>query len=229
MPIFGHKESPIAKTSPGDMQDIEDLINHRWDDEEIKDFRLDEAIQKHPLAKKPLNSRSKLAYKYLLSDLKPTTKYLLPGQFVVFSYNEPKNKEDLEYYDATPATLFFGITRTASGNIREVGFNLHYLPPYARMKVLNRVYEVFRQYYSKYFNDPGHKPNQFIDYHKLKGMLRHIGLGFSLRMYVPSLRGRSYVVPTRLLSTMYYTEGHFNGATLVQIKRWWRLTKRQYS
>ena len=131
---------PIAKFTLGNNSGIEDLVNHRWEKEEIKNFKLNEAIENHPLANKPTNARSKLAYKYLLSELKPTSKYLLPGQFVVFSYNEPKTKEDLEYYDATPATLFFGITRTASGNIREVGFNLHYFPPYARMKIMNLVY-----------------------------------------------------------------------------------------
>ena len=223
MPINSNK--PITKFTQGNQSDIEDLVNHVWEKEEIKNFRLDEAIESHPLANKPTNTRSKLAYKYLLSKLKPTSKYLLPGQFVVFSYNEPKTKEDLEYYDATPATLFFGITRTASGNIREVGFNMHYFPPYARMKIMNLVYEVYKQYYNKFFNEPGHKPNRFISYKQLKAMLRRSGLGFGIRMYVPSLRGRSYVIPTRLLSTTFFTEGHFNGATLTQIRRYWRSNK----
>lgn len=216
---------PITKFTQGDQSDIEDLVNHIWEKEEIKNFRLNEAIESHPLANKPTNTRSKLAYKYLLSELKPTSKYLLPGQFVVFSYNEPKTKEDLEYYDATPATLFFGITRTASGNIREVGFNMHYFPPYARMKIMNLVYEVYKQYYNKFFNKPGHNPNRFISYKHLKAMLRRLGLGFGVRMYVPSLRGRSYVIPTRLLSTTFFTEGHFNGATLTQIRKYWRSNK----
>ena len=223
MPIVSNKKIP--NFTQGSQSDIEDLINHIWEKEEIKNFRLDEAIENHPLANKPTNTRSKLAYKYLLSELKPTSKYLLPGQFVVFSYNEPKTKEDLEYYDATPATLFFGITRTSSGNIREVGFNIHYFPPYARIKIMNLVYEVYKQYYNKFFNDAGHKPNRFISFNHLKSMLRRSGLGFGVRMYVPSLRGKSYVIPTRLLSTTFFTEGHFNGATLSQIRRYWRLNK----
>ena len=217
-----NSNKPIAKFTPGNNSDIEDLVNHRWEKEEIKNFKLNEAIENHPLVNKPTNARSKLAYKYLLSELKPTSKYLLPGQFVVFSYNEPKTKEDLEYYDATPATLFFGITRTASGNIREVGFNLHYFPPYSRMKIMNLVYEVYKQYYNKFFNEADNKPNRFISYKQLKAMLKSSGLGFGIRMYVPSLRGRSYVIPTRLLSTAFFTEGHFNGATLSQIRRYWR-------
>ena len=90
---------------------------------------------------------------------------------------------------------------------------------------MNLVYEVFKQYYNKFFNEPGHNPNRFISYNQLKAMLRHSGLGFGVRMYVPSLRGRSYVIPTRLLSTLFYTEGHFNGATLTQIRNWWRKNK----
>lgn len=223
MPINFNR--PLPKFTQGDQTDIEDLINHSWEKEEIKNFKLDEAIENHPLNYKPTSTRSKLAYKYLLSELKPTSKYLLPGQFVVFSYDEPKTKEDLEYYDATPATLFFGITRTASGNIREVGFNLHYYPPYARMKIMNTIYEVYKQYYNSCFNDAVHKPNRFISYNQLKGMLRRVGLGFGIRMYVPSLRRQSYVIPTRLLSTTFFTEGHFNGATLTQIRRYWRSSK----
>ena len=53
----------------------------------------------------------------------------------MFYYNEPKFKEELEYYDKTPLTLFCGITRTKDNTIREVGFNLHYFPPYTRARI----------------------------------------------------------------------------------------------
>ena len=47
-------------------------------------------------------------------------------------------------------------------------------------------------------------------------------IGFGIKMYVPVLRGRSYVIPTRLLPTAFYTEGHFSKATLQQIFKFWR-------
>ena len=99
-----------------------------YDAESIENFRMDEAIQDHPLSRRPTNMRSKLAYSEIMKLIKPTTKYLLPGQIVVFGYSEPKFRESLDYYDKTPFVIFLGITRTNDGNIREVGLNLHYYP-----------------------------------------------------------------------------------------------------
>lgn len=196
---------------------------HVYTPEEIKQFKLDEAINLHPLSHRPTNIRSKLAYKEILNGLKPTTKYLLPGQFVVFEYLEPKYKEELEYYDRTPFVLFFGITRTNEGNIREIGLNLHYYPPHTRARILRTTYEVFKPYFSKYFNDPTHKPNAVISWNSLKHLMKvNDKIGFGVKMYIPTLRGKSFVVPPRLLATAFYTEGHFSKATLQQIFAFWR-------
>jgi hypothetical protein len=47
-------------------------------------------------------------------------------------------------------------------------------------------------------------------------------IAFDIKMYIPVLRGSSYVLPTRLLPTAFYTEGHFSKATLAQIFSFWR-------
>lgn len=210
----------------GDIDDLKYVCSHLYDTTEIKQFRMDEAIQNHPLNKKNTILRSKYAYSEIIKQLKPTTKYLLPGQIVLFGYHEPKYKEDLEYYDGTPFTIFFGLVRCNNNTIREVGFNLHYYPPFARASILNTVYEVFKTYYQKNFNQDIHKPNNFINYNVLKRMLRNKKIGFGLRMYIPVLRGKSYVIPTRLVPTAAFTEGHFNGATLTNIRSYWRRAKR---
>lgn len=202
---------------------IDDISRHVYTPEEIEAYNLENAINKHPLASRPMNIRSKVAYSEIMKNLKPSTKYLLPGQFVLFEYLEPKFKEDLEYYDRTPFTLFFGITRTDEGNIREIGINLHYYPPHTRARIIRRVYQVFRPYFNKYFNDPNKKPNVVISYAALKHIMKtNDKLAFGIKMYIPVLRGRTYVLPTRLLSTAFYTEGHFSKATLQQIFRFWR-------
>lgn len=210
----------------GDIDDLHDMTKYLYDDDEIKDFRMDEAIQNNPLAKKPTIMRSKLAYRELMKELKPTPKYLLPGQIAMFGYRNPKYKEELEYYDATPCVIFFGITRTNDNTIREIGFNLHYYPPFARMRILNTVYEVFKSYFQKYFNEAPNRPNQFVNYNILKRMLRRQKIAFGLRMYIPVLRGTTYVIPTRLVPTLAYTEGHFSGATLSNIRKFWRKSPR---
>ena len=196
---------------------------HIYSPDEIDQFELKTAYQMHPLAKRPTNIRSKLAYKEILNGLKPTSKYLLPGQIVCFEYLEPKFKEELEYYDRTPLTMFFGITRTKEGNIREIGVNLHFFPPHTRVNMMNKAYEVFKPFFNKYFNNPSTKPNTFISYEALKHIMRtNQKLAFGIKMYIPTLRSKSFLIPTRMLPTALYTEGHFSKATLQQIFTFWR-------
>ena len=198
-----------------------------YDAESIENFRMDEAIQDHPLSRRPTNMRSKLAYSEIMKLVKPTNKYLLPGQIVVFGYSEPKFREALDYYDKTPFVIFLGITRTNEGNIREVGLNLHYYPPRIRSRILTTTYNVFKSHFQKHFNDSPDKPAGFINYKALKHIMRsNTKIGFGIKMYIPVLRGKSYVLPTRLLPTAFYTEGHFSKATLAQIQKYWRQYRR---
>jgi len=202
---------------------LHDIDRFIYDAESIEAFRMDEAINNHPLSHRPTNIRSKLAYADILKVCKPTTKYLLPGQIVIFGYAEPKYKEELEYYDKTPMTIFIGITRTKNGDIREIGLNLHYYPPRIRAMILNTTYEVFKDHFKKCFNDPSEKPYTYISWKSLKHILkRNAKIAFGIKMYIPVLRGKSYLLPTRLLPTACYTEGHFSRATLMQIQKFWR-------
>lgn len=219
MPLIKKPEKATIGYS-GTLTDISTKI---YDPDEIKVYQLDEAINEHPLAKRPTAIRSKLAYKEILHNAKITKKYLLPGQVVLFHYAEPKFKEELEYYDRTPFTLFLGITRTKDGNIREIGLNLHYYPPFTRARILNQTYNVFKPYFDKNFNEVTGKPNTFISYDRLKHIMRrNLKIAFGIKMYIPVLRQASWVIPTRLLSTAIFTEGHFSKATLQQIFHFWR-------
>ena len=207
----------------GNAPNLNELVSKIYDLDEINEFQMNEAINTHPLVKRPTAIRSKMAYSSLLRQVKPTKRYLLPGQIVLFNYSEPKFKEDLEYYDATPLTLFCGITRTDDGNIREVGINLHYYPPFTRIRVINEVYEHFKPYFEKNFNEVTGKPNTWISYSAIKHLAKSSArLGFGVKMYIPVLRGASYVLPTRLVPTACFTEGHFSKATIQQIFHFWR-------
>jgi transcription elongation GreA/GreB family factor len=89
---------------------LHDIDRYIYDAESIEEFRMDEAISNHPLYHRPTNVRSKLAYSEIMKLCKPTTKYLLPGQIVLFGYAEPKFKEELEYVivGSTEADLDLG-------------------------------------------------------------------------------------------------------------------------
>ena len=211
------------KNIPLNPQSISDLSKKIYDDDEIKNFELDEAIDEHPLSHRPTMIRSKLAYRELMQNAKKTTKYMLPGNMYMFFYHDPKYAVELEYYDRTPLILSLGITRTKDNVIREVGMNLHFYPPFARERILNHTYQVFKPWFDKQFNDPQHKVSHFISYERLKHLMnRNMKLAFGIRMYIPILRGATYQLPTRLLPVAYYTEGHFSKATMVQIFRFWR-------
>ena len=209
------------KTSIGSINNLDEVTDHIYTDDEIKRFSMISAIDNHPLAKKPTNMRSKIAYKEIMEHVNISPKYMLPGMIAVFGYRQPKMKNELLYYDATPCVIFFGITRTNEGTIREIGFNLHYFPPFTRARILEIVYSVFKQYYIKYFNEVPKRPNKMVNYNVLRKMLSRYGIEFGLRMYIPMLRSKTYILPTRLVPTAAYTEGHFNGATLGAIRKYW--------
>lgn len=219
MPIIHQSKNSVSEQS----KQLKDLSKKQYTDDEIKSFNLSESINDHPLAKRPTILRSKLAYKEVINNSEQTDKYLLPGQLCLFYYDEPKFKESLEYYDRTPLTLFLGIVRTKDGVIREIGLNLHYYPPFARARILNHTYEIFKPWFDKNFNETTGKPNTFISYDRLKHIMRsNLKIGFGIKMYVPVLRRNTWLIPTRLFSTAYFTEGHFSKATMSAIFKFWR-------
>ena len=221
------RKKTVRKTTPGATQELQYIQNHIYSLEEIKDFDLGDAIDENALSSKSGHVRSKLAYKFIMENKNITAKYLLPGQICMFTYNDPKTKDELEYWDKTPLTLFFGAFRTKDGNIREIGLNLHAYPPFTRRKILTKVYETFKSYFQKCFNHPQHKPNMFMDYQTLKHLIgRDSKIAFGVKEYVPSLRGITYVIPTKMLPIAFYTEGHWSRASIQQIQQFWRQFKK---
>lgn len=222
MPIIQHNQN-TERVTVGSVQNLQQLTHKIYTPEEIKLFSMEKAINEHPLAKKPALLRSKLAYRELFKELKPTSRYILPGMVCTFFYQNPKFKADLDYFDAIPLCIMCGITRTKDGNIREIGFNLHYYPPFARAKVFIQVYNTFKNYFWRNFNEVNGKPNTMISYDALMRLCkRNAKIGFGIKMYIPVLRGTTYEIPTRLFSTAFYTEGRFSGATMMQVQSFWR-------
>lgn len=211
------------RTTLGDIRQIQNDSKRTFTDQEIDRYSLEQAINENALAKRPVNIRSKLAYKELLKNTQPTSKYLLPGQFAIFNYLEPKFKDTLEYYDKTPFVLFLGITRTEGGQIRELGLNLHYYPPHARSMIMESVYNTFRPHWERNFNNVEHRPNVVLDWKTVKGLIgNNAHIAFGVKQYIPFLRDNTRVIPARLLSTAFFTEGNFSKSTMQQIFRFWR-------
>lgn len=145
---------------------------------------------------------------------------ILQGQLIMFNYLEPKTKEELEYYDAKPVTIFFNVVNTKQGK-RVLGFNIHYYPPKMRYQIMNKIFEIYRGLFVKYFNTPNRSALDSFDYRILVQQLDRANLGFGVRMYIPELIGDPRIVPANKWQVAVFTEGHFKKKTRTQIMTFW--------
>ena len=193
---------------------------------DTKNFSLLKDIKNHPLYKR--NSRRDAKAREMIDEFKEkqakviTSKNnITPGQLVMFKYLNPKTKEELEYYDAAPCTIFFGVFNSSEGK-RVLGFNVHYFPPQLRYAIMNKIYEMYRPVYHKYFETGVPKELDGFDYHFLTDELERHNLSFAVRMYIPSLIGNTYIVPPKLWSTAMMTEGWFKKETRAAIMNYFK-------
>lgn len=187
-----------------------------------KDFDMLKAIRaekdyKSNVLRRDKNSRKFIDENYEIKG-KPS---ILPGQLIMFNYFEPQTKEKLEYYDAMPCTIFFGIVNTKNGK-RVIGFNIHYYPPRIRFQLMNRIYEIFKPIYSKQFNTPLTDEMSYFNYKMLISQLQKAKLDFGIREYIPNLMAKITPVPVEAWSKAVLTEGHFRKETREQILNYWK-------
>lgn len=187
-----------------------------------KDFDMLKAIRaekdyKSNVKRRDINSRKFIDENYDIKG-KPA---ILPGQLIMFNYFEPATKEQLEYYDAMPCTIFFGVVKTKNGP-RVIGFNIHYYPPRIRFQLMNRIYEIFKPEYSKHFNTPLSEEMSYFNYKMLISQLQKAKLDFGIREYIPNLMASIVPVPVSAWPKAVLTEGHFRKETRQQILNYWK-------
>lgn len=191
-----------------------------------KNYSLTKAYRQDKWYKNNVVRRDKDARKYIAENCSGGTwRDMLPGQLVMFDYFEPKTKEELEYYDAMPCTIFFNHVKTKDGNVRVLGFNLHYLPPYMRKNVLNKIMETFQNIYAKSWNSGIKSEISYFDYNMLVYLLQKAKLNFAVRMYIPELIQDIYVIPPKDFVKACFTEGHFKKQTRAAILEHWKNLK----
>lgn len=145
---------------------------------------------------------------------------IVPGNLCLFHYYEPKTKEDLEYYDAEPLTIFFGIAQTSLGK-RVVGLNLHYYPPFIRQNIMDKIIERYGALF-KSFDTVNRSTIVGFNWNKLNKDIQHQGLAFGIRMYIPSLMAKVSYIPVRSWPDAFYTEGAFKKQTRSAIMKYWK-------
>lgn len=187
-----------------------------------KDFDMLKAIRAEKHYKSNVKRRDVAVRKYVDENLavkgRPS---VLPGQLVMFNYFEPATKEKLEYYDAMPCTIFFGIVKTKNGP-RVIGFNIHYYPPKIRFQLMNRIYEIFKPIYGKQFDKPLTEEMDYFNYKMLISQLQKAKLDFGIREYIPNLMASVVPIPVKDWPKAVLTEGHFRKEIREQILNYWK-------
>ena len=107
------------------------------------------------------------------------------GNLYTFEYLNPKYKgtAQLPWFDKYPLVLSLGPVVTKQG-IRNLGFNLHIVPPKVRIVIICQVFELFKRLYRYqiFFNKP---KSVNIKYTVILKALRKYGVDFCVRMYIP--------------------------------------------
>lgn len=114
--------------------------------------------------------------------------FMKPGRLYMFDYKHPKNEDTLAFWDKNPLVLSLGQFKTKAGLIRNIGINMHLLPPKVRRLVMFTVFTVFKSQYKRnlYADDPRDIPA--IRWKTIEKVVRKFGTGFALRMYIPELQ-----------------------------------------
>lgn len=196
-----------------------------------KDFQLIKAIRgqkqrniagEPSLYKSNITRRDATVRKFVDENLHQTNKAtVFPGQLVMFNYFQPKTKEQLQYYDAMPCTIFFGIVKTKEGP-RVIGFNIHYYPPKIRYELMDRIFDIFKPFYLESWNGALSSEISDFNYKMLIRQLQKSKLDFGIREYIPSLMHKITPIPPKYWQKAVFTEGRFKKETRTQILNYWK-------
>ncbi len=157
------------------------------------DYNLWEAMHENEIGSiKNSNQRDRKAVEWFTKFVKKDSrsrvkaKLLEPSMLYMFSYDTPKYESTLDYFDTQPLVLVMGQMKTKLG-IREVGINMHLLPPQIRKAVLFKVYTIYKMEYNKAMK-VGRGSDFNLDWRKVQSFTKALGVGFAVRMYIPELR-----------------------------------------
>lgn len=113
---------------------------------------------------------------------------LKPGQLYMYDYDTPKWESVLDYWDTRPLMIVLGYhLNKEDSKIRELGINLHLLPPRVRKLALFRIYGMYQAFYRGQYGK-SQRSSKFIEWQLVKKQLDDLGIGFAVRMYIPQLR-----------------------------------------
>jgi hypothetical protein len=197
--FFKEKYAQSIKDASGN-ENLEKLI----DDYDIKvgKYSLRTKIRNNPWVKagRPASKALEWLFKTVFKNPE-TYRYkqnlLAQGQLFFFEYKNPKykNTAKLPWFDKYPLVLSLGPVVTKLG-VRNIGFNLHLLPPKVRIVVLCHIFELYKRFYRYqiFYKKQGAVQ---IKYQYIIKSLDKFGAGFAVRMYIPARQNVIVVFPFR--------------------------------
>lgn len=191
-------------------------------EEKVKTFNLYESIKKSPLYKKSAEKRDGLARDFLKETPKLGIGKIVPGQLLLFNYFEPKTKDELEYYDASPCTIFFGVYNSKDKGKRVIGFNIHYYPPRTRWIIMTEIFKAFKPILMKYFDSGIEREIDAFDYRYIMDELERKKMTFGVRQYDPHLMADIHNIAPNCWTAACFTEGWFKKQTKAAIMNHWK-------
>lgn len=147
-------------------------------------------IIKNPwVERRPASEATKWLFNHVFekpSLYKYNKKLMYQGGLFMFDYENPKYKDTsvLPYFDKYPLVLSLGPVVTNEGP-RNLGFNLHLLPPKIRIVVIASVFEIYKRLYRYQIFIKQESPVQ-IRYQQIVSALERYGVKFCVRMYIPN-------------------------------------------
>lgn len=188
-----------------------------------RDYSLLKGIRGEKIYKSNIGARDTMVRRWVDENIKQLGKgSIMPGQLIMFNYFEPATKEELEYYDAMPCTIFFNEFKTKEGQNRVLGFNLHYYPPRMRFTVADRIFSIFKPIYEKSWDQPLKTGMTYMQYKMILEQLKKQGLEFGVREYIPNLMHDIRPISPSDWQKAVFTEGRFKKRTREQIMNYWR-------
>ena len=175
---------------------------------------------------RPASQALKWLFREVFKDPKTykyTKRLLFQGGLFIFEYHNPKYKDTsvLPWFDKYPLVLSLG-PRVYETGVRNLGFNLHLLPPRIRIIALCYIFELYKITYRfgvYYKKDMNVVP---IDYQSIMKVLRPYGVGFSVRMYIPQRQTQIVHFPTKDWHNAIFipSRGYYDIRAKKLIKEW---------
>lgn len=191
-------------------------------------YSLRTKIRKNPWLLSGVPASKALSWLYKTVFKEPKTyrhnKVLLnQGHLFTFEYLNPKykNTKHLLWFDKYPLVLSLGPIVTKEG-LRNIGFNLHLVPPKVRIVILCTIFEMYKKLYRYqiFYKKTGPVAIQYQ--HLVKPLMKY-GAAFCIRMYIPSRTRQIVIFPYRdWHNAIFLPSRGYDGIRAAKLIQEWR-------